>query len=129
MKVQIHKNQFGFSKFLICVDKKEIFINGYFENVNIALVCLEKNSVDRKEMWLNQIKTTLLYENDLSGYIQEHQEQLNVLKEKLEDKKIDYSWLQIMQLLVLNEENDNIDSNIANLNKFYNQQILKEINF
>lgn len=129
MKIQVYKNLFGFSKFLICVDKKEVFVNGSFDNVNIALICLEKNSLDRKEIWLNQIKSTLLYENDLNNYVQEHQEQLNLLKKLLEEKKLDFSWLQIMQLLILNENNDNIESNLSNLNKFYEQNILKEINF
>lgn len=129
MKVQIYKNLFGFSKFLICVDQKEIFVNGSFDNVNIALICLEKNSISRKEIWLNQIKSTLIYENDLNNYIQEHQEQLNILRKALEDKNLDYSWLQIMQILILNENNDNLESNIANLNQFYEQNILKEINF
>lgn len=128
MKVQIYKNLFGFSKFLVCIDKKEIFINGSFESINIALICLEKNSIDRKEIWLNQIKSSLILEQDLNTYITNHQEDLEKIKKALEQKNLDYSWLQIMQLLLLNDENDNIDSNILNLKKFYEQNILKEIN-
>lgn len=127
MKVQIYKNLFGFSKFLVCVDNKEIFINNSFENVKIALVCLEKTSIDRKEIWLNQIKSTLVFEQDLSQYISEHQEILDVIKNNLAKKNLDYSWLQMMQLIVLNDENDNFDSNLENLKKFYEQQIVKEL--
>ena len=127
MKVQVYKNLFGFSKFLVCVDNKEIFINNSFENVKIALVCLEKTSIDRKEVWLNQIKSTLVFEQDLSQYITEHQEVLDVIKNNLAKKNLDYSWLQMMQLIVLNDENDNFESNLENLKKFYEQQIVKEL--
>ena len=127
MKVQVYKNLFGFSKFLVCVDNKEIFINNSFENVKIALVCLEKTSIDRKEIWLNQIKSTLVFEQELSQYISEHQEILDVIKNNLAKKNLDYSWLQMMQLIVLNDENDNFDSNLENLKKFYEQQIVKEL--
>lgn len=128
MKVQVYKNLFGFPKFLVCVDKKEIFINGSFENINIALICLEKNSIDRKEIWLNKIKSSLILEQDLNTYINEHQEDLENLKKLLQEKNLDYSWLQMMQLLLLNDENDNLDSNIMNLKKFYEQNIIKELN-
>lgn len=127
MKVQVYKNLFGFSKFLVCVDNKEIFINNSFENVKIALVCLEKTSIDRKEIWLNQIKSTLVFEQELSQYISEHQEILDVIKNNLAKKNLDYSWLQMMQLIVLNDENDNFESNLENLKKFYEQQIVKEL--
>jgi hypothetical protein len=128
MKVHIYKNLFGFSKFLVCINKKEIFINNSFENIDIALVCLEKNSINRKEIWLNKIKSTLILEQDLNNYISIHKKNLEKIKQKLEEKKLDYSWLQIMQLSILNEENDNLDSNIINLKNFYNQNIIKEIN-
>lgn len=127
MKVQVYKNLFGFSKFLVCVDNKEIFINNSFENVKIALVCLEKTLIDRKEIWLNQIKSTLVFEQELSQYISEHQEILDVIKNNLAKKNLDYSWLQMMQLIVLNDENDNFESNLENLKKFYEQQIVKEL--
>ena len=88
MKVQIYKNLFGFSHFLICVDTKEIFINNSFENINIALICLEKTSIDRKEIWLNKIKGNLILDKDLSFYINEHQESLEEIKKELETLEI-----------------------------------------
>lgn len=127
MKVQLYKNLFGFSKFLLCVDNKEIFINNSFENLKIALICLEKTSIDRKEIWLSQVKSTLIFEQELAQYISENQEVLDKVKKELELRKLDYSWLQMMQLVVLTNENDNIDSNIENLKKFYEQQIVKEL--
>lgn len=129
MKVQIYRNLFGFSKFLVCVDKKEIFINGSFENVNIALICLEKNTINRKEIWQSTIKSTLILEEDLNAYIVNHQEDLEKIQRLLELKNIEYSWLQIMQLSLLNSENNNLDSNIENLRKFYEKKIIKELNF
>lgn len=126
MKVQIYKNLFGFSNFLICVDKKEIFIHNSFENINIALICLEKNSIDRKEIWLNKIKGSLILEQDLSLYISENQPVLDTIKKELEKRKKDYSWLQMMQLMVLNNDNNNFDSNINNLKRFYEENIIKE---
>lgn len=126
MKVQIYKGLFGFSKFLICVDSKEIFINNSFENINIALICLEKNSIDRKEIWLNKIKGSLILEQDLSLYISENQTVLENIKKELEKRNKDYSWLQMMQLMILNNDNDNFDSNINNLKRFYDENIIKE---
>lgn len=129
MKVQIYKNLFGFSHFLICVDTKEIFINNSFENINIALVCLEKTSIDRKEVWLNKIKGNLILERDLSFYINENQESLEDIKKELEKKNLDYSWLQIMQLMVLDYNVKSLDNHINQLKVFYEENIIKEIVF
>lgn len=127
MKVQIYKNLFGFVKFLICVDNKEIFIHNSFENVQIALICLEKNSIDRKEVWLNKIKGNLILEQDLSLYISENQLILENLKQELTQRNKDYSWLQMMQLMILNNDSDDLDSNINNLKRFYDENIIKEL--
>lgn len=126
MKVQIYKNILGFSNFLICVDNKEVFINNSFENIKIALICLEKNSIDRKEVWLNKIKGNIIVEQDLSTYINEHQEVLNDIRKELEKRNIEYSWLQIMQLMVLNNEVYDFNDNIIKLDKFYEEYISKE---
>lgn len=126
MKVQIYKNIFGFANFLICVDNKEVFINNSFENIKIALICLEKNSIDRKEVWLNKIKGNIIVEQDLSTYINEYQESLNDIRKELEKRNIEYSWLQIMQLMVLNNEVYDFNNNISKLDKFYEEYISKE---
>lgn len=127
MKVQIYKNLFGFFNFLICVDTKEVFINNSFENINIALICLEKNSIDRKEMWLNKIKANLILEQDLSVYISENQDYLEEIKKELGKRNLEYSWLQMMQLMILNNNKESFDSNITQLKTFYEENIIREM--
>lgn len=128
MKVEIYKNLFGFSRFLICVEKKEIFVHGSFKNIDIALVAMEKDSISRKEIWLNQIKSSKLESKSLASFIQEHQELLDTIKLELEKKGLNYSWLQMLQLLILNEDDNDFSNNIKLLENFYQQNIIKELN-
>ena len=128
MKVEIYKNLFGFSRFLICVEKKEIFVNNYFKNVDIALIAMEKDTISRKEMWLSQIKSSKINSKNLTDFIQENQDLLDSLKIELEQKGLNYSWLQMLQLLILNEDNNDLNNNIKLLENFYKQNIIKEIN-
>ena len=127
MKIQIHKNIFGFSNFLICVTNKEVFMNGYFENIPTALIAMEKNSIDREEILLSQIKQNLQYECDLTEYIQKNQEHLNEIQLKLQEKNLNYSWLQMLQLHMLENNNNDLENNIVLLNKFYKKYLIKEI--
>jgi hypothetical protein len=123
MKVAIYKNLFGFSRFLICIDKKELFVNNSFLNVDIALVAMEKSTIDRRELWLSQITAQKIEEQDLNTYIHDNEYELEEIKKKLENKNIIYSWLQMLQLLILEQINPDIDNNIQLLNKFYKETI------
>lgn len=127
MKMHLYKNLFSFPRFLICIDNKEIFINQSFENIDIALICLEKNSIERKEVWLNTIKSSLILEKELSVYISENKFILNEIKNRLTLRHLNFSWLQIMQIMILNEDDSDIDKNISNLQYFYEKNIVKEL--
>ena len=84
---------------------------------------MEKSTIDRRELWLSQITAQKIEEQDLNTYIHDNEYELEEIKKKLESKNIIYSWLQMLQLLILEQINQDIDNNIQLLNKFYQETI------
>jgi hypothetical protein len=129
MNIVIYQNLYGFKEFLTFVQNKEIFLNGSFQNIPYVLIALEKNALERKEISSNNIKATIKKTFLLNQYVIDNQDELEKLKPKLLDLGHDFSWLQIMQIHVINKEDELLESNVKELLKFYEKNIPKELNF
>lgn len=119
--IKIFNNIFGFSKFLIYSSYKEVFINNSFETIETALITLEKNAIYRKEININTLKQSPIQEYSINNYINDNRYEIDIIVNYLKENNLEYSWLQILQILILQNEYK-IEDAILKLKEFYNEQ-------
>lgn len=119
--IKIFNNIFGFSTFLIYSSYKEVFVNNSFETIETALITLEKNAIYRKEVNINTLKQSPTKEYSINNYINDNRENIDFIVNYLKENNLEYSWLQILQILILKDKYS-IEESILKLKEFYEEQ-------
>lgn len=85
-----------------------------------ALITLEKNTINRKEIELTKIESKVLLKDTVYNFAETNKEQLEKIYQESFKLGYDLSWLQIMQVFVIQESNNNsLLTVLNNLDVFY----------